>query len=158
MATSRQGDFDNFLRAVESQTKHFFASDFLNYARLTPVFLAQMTELEQKDPETFKALADGGLIAQLKDVLGVALYVDQNLEQKIKKIKAAGGPVGVSKDAGCRDCLLTTAPYLTIIMNSFMITTRPVCLENHQLTGSYAVFECGQDLWRYLRSLSGKSL
>ena len=49
-----------------------------------------MTELEQKDPETFKALADGGFIVQLKDVSGVALYVIQNLEQKIKKIEAAG--------------------------------------------------------------------
>ena len=57
-----------FLAALENIIKYFFAHDLLNYARLMPVYLAQMNALEQEDPTTWEALKSGDFVVAKSEV------------------------------------------------------------------------------------------
>ena len=59
ISTCRQGDWEGYLAALDDQIHYFFAHDLYHYARLMPVHLAQMNQLEQDDPTIWKALKDG---------------------------------------------------------------------------------------------------
>ena len=52
ISACRSNDWLGYLKAIDKQLKYFFAHDLLNYARLMPVFLAQMNKLEDEDKET----------------------------------------------------------------------------------------------------------
>ena len=84
------GDWNGYLAAVENMTKYFFARDLLNYARLMPVFLAQMNDLERNDPNTWNDLDTGDFVVPKSITPFTALYTDQALEQEIKKLKRHG--------------------------------------------------------------------
>ena len=47
----RTGDWILHLHATETFVKYFFAHDKLNYARMIPVYLADMKALAKSDPE-----------------------------------------------------------------------------------------------------------
>jgi hypothetical protein len=47
VAAGRSSNWNSYLAASENLIKYFFAHDLLNYARLMPVFIAQMQELEE---------------------------------------------------------------------------------------------------------------
>ena len=51
---SRQGEWRLHLAAQEELCKYFFAHDYLNYARLSPLYCAEMRKLETSDPDTWK--------------------------------------------------------------------------------------------------------
>lgn len=50
----RTGDWSLHLKALQVFTKYFFAHDRLNYARMTPVYLAEMQKLNETDPEIYE--------------------------------------------------------------------------------------------------------
>ena len=52
---SRQQSWELHLEALNKMVPYFFAFEVLNYARLTPVYLSQMTELKEKDNDTWQA-------------------------------------------------------------------------------------------------------
>ena len=52
---SRQQSWELHLEALNEMVPYFFAFEVLNYARLTPVYLSQMTELKEKDNDTWQA-------------------------------------------------------------------------------------------------------
>ena len=57
----RTGDWALHLEALQAFTKYYFAHDMLTYARMIPVYLAEMGKLKEtgahcsKAPETFRA-------------------------------------------------------------------------------------------------------
>ena len=50
----RTGDWNLHLWALETFTKYFFVHDQLNYARMIPLYLAEMSQLKQSDPEIYQ--------------------------------------------------------------------------------------------------------
>ena len=52
---SRQQSWELHLEALNKMVPYFFAFEVLNYARLAPVYLSQMTELKEKDNDTWQA-------------------------------------------------------------------------------------------------------
>ena len=52
---SRQQSWELHLEALNKMVPYFFAFEVLNYARLTPVYLSQMTELKEKYNDTWQA-------------------------------------------------------------------------------------------------------
>ena len=56
---SRQGVWELHLGALEKQVEYYFAHDLYRYARLVPVYLAQMQMLKNTDHETWNALKCG---------------------------------------------------------------------------------------------------
>ena len=57
----RQEDLEEYLAAIENGVK-YFAHDLLNYARLIPLHITQMSVLENDDPTAWEALKSGELV------------------------------------------------------------------------------------------------
>ena len=48
---SREGDWNLHLESLKALAKYFFPHDRLNYARMVPLYLAQMHRLKIDDPD-----------------------------------------------------------------------------------------------------------
>ena len=48
------------------------------------------------------------------------MFTDQALEQEIKKLKGQGGMVGLSRDEGALDRLVTTVPHLVALVDQYL--------------------------------------
>ena len=116
----RSRDFESFLGSLESMIKYFFAHDLLNYARLMPVYLGQMNELERTDPEIWKAFKDGDFVVTQSRVPFTAMFTDQALEHEIRDLKKHGGMVGLSQDEAALDRLITITPHLSRMVKQFL--------------------------------------
>ena len=81
---SRQGEWELHLGALEENVKYYFAHDLYKYARLVPVYLAQMQRLKDTDQETWKALECGDFVVAKSGIPFTNLFVDQTLEQLIR--------------------------------------------------------------------------
>ena len=57
----RQEDLEEYLAAIENGVK-YFAHYLLNYARLIPLHITQMSVLENDDPTAWEALKSGELV------------------------------------------------------------------------------------------------
>ena len=68
ISSCRSGDWEGFLYSLEKLIKYFFARDLLNYARLMPVYLAQMNSLEEEDPETWNELKSGAFVVARSNI------------------------------------------------------------------------------------------
>ena len=80
ISSRHYGEWEAYLDALENIIKYLFAHDFLNYARLMPVHLAQMNALEKEDPETRKALKSGNFVLAKLYIPFTNLFTDQDLE------------------------------------------------------------------------------
>ena len=56
---TRQQSWEIHLSSLHNLCKYFFGYDQINYARLTPVYLAQMFSLGETDPITWSMFEDG---------------------------------------------------------------------------------------------------
>ena len=56
---TRQQLWESHLSTLHELAKYLFAYDIFNYARMTPVYLSQMYELKEKDPETWGFFING---------------------------------------------------------------------------------------------------
>ena len=51
LRATREGNWKLHLESLKALSKYFFAHDRLNYARMVPLYLAQMELLESSDPD-----------------------------------------------------------------------------------------------------------
>ena len=116
----RQSNFIEFLAALDEQCKYFFAHDLYNYARMIPAHLAMMEEVKQDDPQIWDALVNETFGVNKSQIPFTTLFVDQNLEQKIKDIKGVGGVDGITQNEDTLNRFFLTAPYITQIVNEFI--------------------------------------
>ena len=63
---SRQNDWNLHLASLNDFCKYFFAHDQLNYARMTPLYLANMTKLKTSDYEIWQYLEENFSIIKSK--------------------------------------------------------------------------------------------
>ena len=64
-------------------TKYFFAHDKLNYVRMIPVYLAEMSYLSASDPETYEELTqENWVVTKNAEVPFCATGADNELEHK----------------------------------------------------------------------------
>ena len=59
ICVSTQQNWELHLARLYYLCKYFFAFDMINYARLTPVSIAKMFSLKDKDPETWSMFNKG---------------------------------------------------------------------------------------------------
>ena len=86
---SRQNDWNLHLASLNDFCKYFFAHDQLNYARMTPLYLANMTKLKTSDYEIWQYLEENFSIIKSK-IPFVGIGADHALEQENKVMKASG--------------------------------------------------------------------
>ena len=78
--SSRMGNWDLHLQALENFVKYFFAHDQLNYARMTPLYLANMEDLEVNDRESWEYLKENFSICK-SPIPFTAIGSDHAMEQ-----------------------------------------------------------------------------
>ena len=118
-------------------SKYFFAFDLQNYARLTPVYLAQMFELEDHNPKTWAFLQANFSVNKSK-VPFSATGVDHALEQENRAMKVMGGIKGIGNKASTMEKHFLDLPETNNIIDCFNEQfgfQRNVRDEHYQLTG-----------------------
>ena len=81
-----------------------------------------MKEIKNNDPETWEALSSETFGVNKSTVPFTTLFVDQNLEQKIKEIKGIVGVGGITQNEDTLNRFFLTATYITKIMKDFVGT------------------------------------
>lgn len=107
----RTGDWELHLKALETFTKYFFAHDRLNYARMIPLYLAEMASLKESDPEIFEEFLQGNwVVNKNEEVPFCALGADHALEHINRSMKVSGGLVGITLNPSARTKFFLIAP------------------------------------------------
>ena len=109
----RTGDWSLHLITLEMFTKYFFAHDKINYARMIPVYLAEMSSLKESDPEIYEEFIQGNWVVNKNaKVPFCAVGADNALEHKNRSMKVSGGLVGITLNEAARTKFFLIAPEL----------------------------------------------
>ena len=76
--------------------KYFFAYDKQKYARLVPLYLAEMTALQSTDPDIHQEFIVGNFVVNKNQIPFCAIGVDHALEHINRIMKVTGGLVGIT--------------------------------------------------------------
>ena len=57
-------DFEMYLTSVHEDIPYFFLAGCSNYARYTPVYVAEMPHLEVSAPQMFHHMSEGGFVVK----------------------------------------------------------------------------------------------
>lgn len=107
----RTGNWESHLTALEVFTKFFFAHDQLNYARMIPLYLAEMKSLEKSNPEIYKEFQEGNWVVNKNSHAAFcALGADHALEQLNRSMKVSGGLIGITLNPGARATFFLISP------------------------------------------------
>ena len=112
----RTGDWQLHLTLLQLFTKYFFAHDRLNYARMIPLYLAEMQKLPKSDPEIYQEFLNGNwVVNKNEDVAFCALGADHALEQINRSMKVSEGLVGITLNPNARTKFFFIAPELACL-------------------------------------------
>ena len=109
----RTGDWNLHLTALEAFTTHFFAHDKLNYARMIPLYLADMESLKITDPDIYQELLQGNWVVNKNSLVSFcAIGADHALEHINRLMKVSGGLVGITLNPNARTKFFLISPEL----------------------------------------------
>lgn len=110
----RTGDRSLHLITLEMFTKYFFAHDRINYARMIPMYLAEMSSLKESDPEIYEEFIQGNWVVNKNadQVPFCAVGADNGLEHMNRSMKVSGGLVGITLNEAARTKFFLIAPEL----------------------------------------------
>ena len=141
LRASRQQNWTLHLASLHDLPKYFFAYDMPNYARFTPVYLAQMYSLKNTDGS-----GDGNFSVNKLLTSFTALGAGHALDQANKTMKIHGGIKGIANNQISLDRYFIITPELYNIIDkfySFFCNANSCEEENHyQLRGDN--FACHQ--------------
>ena len=107
----RTANWQLHLQALELFSKYFFAHDRLNYAKMIPVYLADMKALPQRDPNIYSELADGNWIVNKNlHVPFCGIGADNGLVHMNRSMKVSGGLIGITQNASARAKFFSDRP------------------------------------------------
>ncbi|KAK3750703.1 hypothetical protein QZH41_005743 [Actinostola sp. cb2023] len=110
----RTGDWELHLTSLELFTKYFFSHDKLNYARMIPVYLGEMSSLKESSPVVYEECVKGNWVVNKNpDVPFCALGADSALEHVNRSMKVTGGLTGITLHPSARTKFFLIAPELT---------------------------------------------
>ena len=110
----RTGDWLLHLSSLQAFTKYFFAYDRINYARMIPLYLAEMKMLQVSEPDIYQEFLEGAWIVNKNlNVSFCALGADHALEQVNRSMKVSGGLVGITLNPSARTKFFLIAPELS---------------------------------------------
>ena len=101
------------LQALEIFTKYYFAHDCLNYARMIPLYLAEMKALPETDPDIYREFKAGNWVMNKNpNVPFSGLGVDYGREHINRSMKVSGSLVGITQNPSARAKFFLIAPEL----------------------------------------------
>ena len=99
----RTGDWILHLQVFQVFTKYFFAHDRQNYARMIPLYLAEMNSLPTTDPDVYAEFLSGNWVVNKNSAVPFcALGADHGLEHVNRSMKVRGGLVGITLNQAAR--------------------------------------------------------
>ena len=85
----------------------------LNYARMIPVYLAEMNALKESDPAIYEEFQDGNWMVNKNSCVSFcALGADNALEHVNRSMKVSGGLIGITLNPNARTKYFLIAPEL----------------------------------------------
>ena len=115
---SRQNLWRLHLSSLNHFVKYFFAFDQINYARLTPFYLATMAELETKDATSWAYLEENYSVVKTT-ISFVGIGSDHAMEQENKNLKIVGGIIGITQNPVALNRFCLAGPILNLISKEF---------------------------------------
>ena len=116
---SRSKNWLMHLYATEELYCDIRSMDRTKYARLLPVYLAEMQDLKRTDKVIWEAFSKGEFSVQKTPIPYTALGMDHAGEQVNKIIKISGGLIGVSRNENARARYFLTVPIISKIASNF---------------------------------------
>ena len=99
--------------ALETFTRYFFAHDRLNYARMIPVYLADMKSLQKSDASIYDEFLQGNWVVNKNPYVPLySIGADHGLEQINCAMKVSGGLVGITLNPSARTKFFLISPEL----------------------------------------------
>ena len=142
----RTGDWQLHLTSLQLFTEYFFAHDRLNYARMIPLYLAEMEKLPDSDPEIYQEFLDANwVVNKNQNVAFCALGADHALELINRSVKVSGGLVGITLNPNARTKFFLIAPELARLTEEAKemagTSTANESTHHHSLTASRLSYE-----------------
>ena len=113
---SRQQNWDLHLASLHHLFKYLFAFDMINYARLTPVYIAKMFSLKDKDPETWSMFNEGNFSVNKTLIPFSVTGVDHPVEQENRAVKVLGSIKGIANNWKALDEYFLTVSFKISVM------------------------------------------
>jgi len=137
---TRQGNWDLHLSALDLMIPYFFVHDLQNYARLMPVYLAQMHALKISDPTIWDYFESGNFSVNKSSCAFSAIGADHGIEQENRALKVLGGVKGLLLNKAALNRFSFVSPELNRICDEFRksnsISHQGRSTAHYQLTGS----------------------
>ena len=108
---SREGDWNLHLESLKALAKYFFAYDRLNYARMVPLYLAQMHRLKIDD--IHHEFTQGNFCVNKNEIPFCAIGPDHAIEHINKLMKSRGGLKGLTQQPAAMARWFLVAPELS---------------------------------------------
>ena len=109
----RSADWLFNLQALKIFTRYYFAHDYLNYARMIPLYLAEMKALPETDPDIYREFKDGNWVVNKNpNVPFSGLGVHYGLEHINRSMKVSEGLVEITQNPSARAKFFLIAPEL----------------------------------------------
>ena len=106
----REGNWKKHLQATADMLPHFFSMDKTNYSRWLPVYLADMSLLEETAPEVHQEFLNGNHAVSRSSQPFSQIWTDMALEQSVNlDSKSKGGIVEISQKEGALERWFVTA-------------------------------------------------
>ena len=98
----RDADFALHLPAAAETIPYFILAGRNKYAKYTPIYVAEMKQLQQKQPDMYRHLENGGFVVRRSGRIRFnSVSTDQSVEQTInQEAKGKGGVVGFTLRKG----------------------------------------------------------
>ncbi|PIK35185.1 hypothetical protein BSL78_27992 [Apostichopus japonicus] len=107
------------LEAGEALSKMFFAMDRIKYKRLWHRYIADMYDLRNNHPNTWKELEAGKISVTKNKIPFVSVGADHACEHLNKQMKVRAGLIGISNNANARQRFFMAAPELSCLSKEF---------------------------------------
>ena len=118
--------------------KYFFVHDMLNYARMIPVYLAEMDIVKKTDPEIYQEFQNGNWVVNKNAKVALcAVGADHAPEHVNRSMKVSGGLIGITLNPTARTKYFLIAPELARLAEQAKLmagTSSKTQTSHHNLT------------------------
>ena len=134
----RNADWELHLASMNTFCKYFFALDKYVYARLIPLYVADMQQVKTTDPDIYEEfLHENWIVNKNPDVPFCCLGADHGLEQVNRMMKVSGGLVGITLNASARNLFFLIAHHLALLAEQaeLLVGSKPQGTKVHHESG-----------------------
>ena len=122
----RSGNLHLYILTLMKIVPWMFALDHHNYARWLPVYINEMSQLQQNHPRVYAEFLKGKFSVQKSNRKFSRIAADQNHEQMNAKIKEVGGAIGLTENETALQRWLICGPEISQLLDEFEIINEGV--------------------------------